>query len=547
MMKKILNLIYISALSFTTTAQIETFTSSGVFTVPAGVTLVTVEVIGAGGQGGINGAGGGGGGGYAKGDFAVSPGTTHSVVVGLATSGLGTSSVASVGISATKGGNGISLTSPQIIGGGGAGGFGIGGQINRTGGNGGGGYWTYFGGGGGGAAGSISNGGIGGNTIAWTGICLTPGGSGGTNGGAPAGNGGKGAGFTDASCNVTNPSASGASYGAGGGGANGNGGSFSVGANGFVQFTWCGTATISIPTGAAIQSFCNPATVADLVAQGNGVQWYSSNTGGSPLANTLTLINNTYYYAEQISGQCEIAVRLEVLVNTENPIGAPSGNALQSFCNAATVADLVAQGTGIQWYSSASGGAPLSNTVALINNTNYYAEQISVPCETVIRFEVLANLVTINSVTALAGTTITASQTGATYAWLNCTTNQIIPNATGQSYTPTVTGDYAVIITIGSCSDTSSCVSVDFVGLDNLNSDSDLKIFPNPATEILTIQSSILLKESSYVIQDQNGKIVKSGNIEVGETTLNIKELSNGVYLLKIGEKETQTFRVLKN
>lgn len=42
------------------------FTSSGTFTVPDGINLVTIEVIGAGGEGGGNGGGGGGGGGYAK-------------------------------------------------------------------------------------------------------------------------------------------------------------------------------------------------------------------------------------------------------------------------------------------------------------------------------------------------------------------------------------------------------------------------------------------------------------------------------------------------
>src|SRR5215472_18184259 len=66
----------------------QTFTSSGTFTVPAGVTAVFVEVWGAGGAGGATGGGsknrgGGGGGAYANGTVAVTGGTTYAVTIGL--------------------------------------------------------------------------------------------------------------------------------------------------------------------------------------------------------------------------------------------------------------------------------------------------------------------------------------------------------------------------------------------------------------------------------------------------------------------------------
>ena len=466
-MKRIFLLFLGGTFSIASIAQ-QLFTSSGTYTVPSGITSVIVEVIGAGGKGGNNGAGGGGGGGYTSGDYAVTPGSTHAIVVGLANSGSGTSSVTSFGLSATKGADGISLTNPQVVGGGGAGGVGTGGQINTTGGNGGGGYWTYFGGGGGGAAGPVGNGGDGGNTIPWTGICQTPGGAGGLDGGAPAGAGGKGAGFSDASCNVTDPAAVGANYGGGGGGANGNGGPAALGANGLVKITFC------------------------------------------------------------------------------TPIGAPTGDTVQAFCDSATVADLVAQGTGIEWYSAATGGTALASNVALTNNTNYYAEQISEPCETIVRFEVSVEITTIDLGTTQSGTTITSNESGAAYAWSDCTTDQIIPNETDQSYTPTNTGDYAVIITKESCSDTSECVPISFVGLSEQQNSPRFKIYPNPATEVLTIQVTDLINGASFKIVDQNGKIIKFGKLNIGETKINIEEFTNGLYFLKIGENDTQSFKVVK-
>lgn len=213
------------------------FTVSGSFVVPVGVSSITVQAVGAGGNGGTNGSGGGGGGGFASGTFNVTPGTSYPVVVGEGGSGLATI-VGGLGILAGAGSNGTQVPNPNI-GGGGAGGVGMGGQVNRTGGTGGGGYYTYFGGGGGGAAGALSNGGLGGNTIAWNGNnCFTPGGAGGTGGGAPGGNGGKGAGFSDVNCAVTDPEDNGGSYGGGGGGGNGIGSPGGVGGGGFCIITW---------------------------------------------------------------------------------------------------------------------------------------------------------------------------------------------------------------------------------------------------------------------------------------------------------------------
>lgn len=235
-MKKIITLTIAALFGNFAFAQVgsQTFTTSGTFTVPIGVTSIVIEVVGGGGDGGGNGGGGGGGGGYSSGLFAVTPSSTLTVTVGG--SGGGTTSVGML-ITATGGGNGTSVSNPNV-GGGGAGGVGSGGTVNYTGGDGGGGYWTYFGGGGGGAAGASGNGSNGGNTIIWTGQCQTPGGAAGLSGGAPGGDGGKGAGFTDVNCNISDPAAPGVNYGGGGGGGNGNGGNAMLGSPGVCIITW---------------------------------------------------------------------------------------------------------------------------------------------------------------------------------------------------------------------------------------------------------------------------------------------------------------------
>jgi len=260
--------IILFALSARAQSGIQEFTTSGSFEVPDGVNVVFIEVVGAGGNGGGNGTGGGGGGGYASGYYVVTPGEAYDVTVGSSTLGDGITQFESI-LYATKGGNGVSVPNPEI-GGGGAGGFGNGGTIaNYTGGAGGGGYYTYFGGGGGGAAGASGDGGVGGNTIAWVGICLTPGGDGGVSGGLPGGNGGKGAGFIDAFCGVSDPSAPGANYGGGGGGGNGNGGLPSNGADGYCRVAWCAVDASTTLTATTITANASDATY----------QWFNCATG----------------------------------------------------------------------------------------------------------------------------------------------------------------------------------------------------------------------------------------------------------------------------
>ncbi len=167
------------------------------------------------------------------------------------------------------------------------------------------------------------------------------------------------------------------------------------------------TATINAPaapTGTAAQTFCNSGTVANLTATGTGIQWYAASTGGSALATGTTLVNGTTYYASQTISGCESATRFAVTATINSP-AAPTGIVAQTFCNSGTVANLVATGTGIQWYAASTGGSALAIGTALVNGTTYYASQTITGCESVNRFAVTA---TINTPAAPTGT---ASQT----------------------------------------------------------------------------------------------------------------------------------------
>ncbi len=119
-------------------ASVQTFTSSGTWTKPSGITKVIVEVQGAGGGGGYinhggNNGGAGGGGGYSKKLIDVSSISTATITVGSAGS-LGNSG-ARTGVA---GGNSVwSDGTNTVTGGGGSGGSGSGSNARHRGGDGG--------------------------------------------------------------------------------------------------------------------------------------------------------------------------------------------------------------------------------------------------------------------------------------------------------------------------------------------------------------------------------------------------------------------------
>jgi hypothetical protein len=77
--------------------------------------------------------------------------------------------------------------------------------------------------------------------------------------------------------------------------------------------------------------------------------------------------------------------------------------------------------------------------------------------------------------------TITANATGAIYQWLDCDNNfALIAGETSQSFTATSNGNYAVAVTENNCIDTSSCVNITGIGINEWTSAINMAISPNP-------------------------------------------------------------------
>lgn len=87
------------------------------------------------------------------------------------------------------------------------------------------------------------------------------------------------------------------------------------------------------PTGAASQTLCAGATLAQLIATGTAIQWYAAPTGGAPLASNTVLVNGTTYYATQTVNGLESTNRLAVTVTLVSVPATPTAiNGAIDFC-----------------------------------------------------------------------------------------------------------------------------------------------------------------------------------------------------------------------
>jgi hypothetical protein len=141
---------------------------------------------------------------------------------------------------------------------------------------------------------------------------------------------------------------------------------------------------------------------------------------------------------------------------------------------------------------------------------------------------------TVDASVTQTGATLTASQTGATYQWIDCDNgNTAMAGETNQAFTASATtGNYAVVVTIGNCSDTSACYLVDYTSIDDIVGGS-VTVFPNPTDGVVSITWEG--EVTKIEVTDAKGKLIK----RVEEFTenayqLELIEFSSGVYFIHI-------------
>jgi surface protein len=69
-----------------------------------------------------------------------------------------------------------------------------------------------------------------------------------------------------------------------------------------------------------------------------------------------------------------------------------------------------------------------------------------------------------------------------------------------------------------------------------------LKLYPNPVINILNLKTDNQLINQPYIIIDGIGRVVLNGKLNDVETSINVEQLSKGIYYLKIAGNSANKF-----
>jgi hypothetical protein len=143
--------------------------------------------------------------------------------------------------------------------------------------------------------------------------------------------------------------------------------------------------------------------------------------------------------------------------------------------------------------------------------------------------------------------TITTSGSASTFTWNTSATGSVI------IVSPTVTTSYSVTGTaLNGCTNGTSItqsVSACTGFNEELISDAQINIYPNPANSEITIKVDDFKGNSTIEIYNAVGQIVYTGDLKNTEQKINISDLADGIYYIKISEGKMikGTRKLIKN
>lgn len=186
-----------------------------------------------------------------------------------------------------------------------------------------------------------------------------------------------------------------------------------------------------------------------------------------------------------------------------------------------------------------------------LNGQNYYQSgtytQVipkSDGCDSTITLNLTVNETPYAEITQ-NGQDLAATSTAGAYQWIDCAANTAIANSNNQVFTPVATGQYAVILINGSCSDTSDCFGFT-LGLNEVSL-TGITLYPNPATDQLKVGG--LHAEASVMIYDAVGRVVLLQTLSPAQNSIWVSELTPGAYTLVLhseGKTARQHIQITK-
>ena len=245
--------------------------------------------------------------------------------------------------------------------------------------------------------------------------------------------------------------------------------------------------------------YCTATSVEDLEFDAQpGVEyvWYATLNSQTPIT---TIPSTGIYYVRIVTDQCSSSkqpVQITIIGNANITVSNS-----QSFCDGSTVSDLVAipsnsAGT-VQWFASANDTQPLDGSVALVNGTTYYANQILHGCESVkipvtVQIYATPSPLTTSELIVCANSTvgsIVIENTNALHWYVSATSSTPIP-----SQTILTSGTYYIAKYVAVCDSPRVAVNVEVVA--NLT---------QPQVNVIDICGSGIVGDLNAFVSGTNG------------------------------------------
>ncbi|MFP4844949.1 M28 family peptidase [Winogradskyella sp. PE311] len=156
-----------------------------------------------------------------------------------------------------------------------------------------------------------------------------------------------------------------------------------------------------------------------------------------------------------------------------------------------------------------------------------------------------SGLIALDNTVTQTQTELIANSTSGTYQWFNCDTSAPISGETNQVFTPLATGNYAVEVNNGSCTEMSTCFNFSVLSTEDFL-EWEVNVFPNPVTSILRIEN-LTKTEIRILIHDISGKLIETYNSQKELTEVSFNNINSGIYFVTItSETKSSTFKIVK-
>ena len=175
---------------------------------------------------------------------------------------------------------------------------------------------------------------------------------------------------------------------------------------------------------------------------------------------------------------------------------------------------------------------------SLTSTTTYYAQDSACYRSARVAIQVTVSPA-INANVIVDGYQLTAEATGFDYQWIDCNNGSApIANATEQTYEAPVSGSYAVVLTAGECSVTSTCQVVISTATAGTTMEHGVKVYPVPARDELWVSS---VQQGGLYIEllDMTGRVVMQRAHQGDLFRSEIEHLPRGCYTVRVRSGST--------